>query len=201
MGAPHKLSPSLLEFDSGADPEAISMIGLQSNHEPVVVVQRTILVQKKPNSAIVVGDNDVHCAIIVDVPESGAAAHFRQCKRRSSRLGHFLELLSLALIMKQLIWLAERVRDPSQGLYAIHGAVGDKQIELSIIVIVKPFGAETCVRKGRQDQAKFRGSIVKICLPIIDEEVAAFIGQVGFKDVLMAVALEIPSCNAHAGLR
>ena len=77
MGAAHKLSPSLLEFDSGADREAISMTSFQSNQEPMVVVQRTILVQKKPNRAVVISNHDIHCAIIVDVPESGAATHLR----------------------------------------------------------------------------------------------------------------------------
>src|SRR4029079_13155070 len=116
-------------------------------------------------------------------------------------MGHFAEFLSLALIVKQLIWLAERVRVSPQRLYAIHGAVGDKQVKLSIIVIVKPFGAKTCVRKSWQNKAKFCGRIVKISPPIIDEEVAAFVGEIGFKNILMAVTLEVAGSNSHAGLR
>src|SRR3989454_7145020 len=61
--------------------------------------------------------------------------------------------------------------------------------------------AETGVGKRRQEQPKFSRRIVEISTAIIDIEIAAFAGQVGFQDVLIPVIVKIARSHTHAGLR
>src|SRR6266478_3741383 len=201
VSAPHKFSSALVNFDLGANPEAVSVSRFQANQEPVISVEGSSLVQQQPHWAIVVGYQNVDGAVVVDIPESSSAAYLGTGQGGPSNSGYLAKLLSMTFVVEQLIDLVERIGAPAQGLHAVHGATGDKQIQMTIIVIIKPFGTEAGVGQGRAEQVKFNGSIVEVSMAIVDVEIATFVGQVGFEDVLIAVIAKISGGHTHASLR
>ena len=64
------------------------------------MVQGPSLVQQQPRRAIVVSNDDVNCAVIVNVAEGCAAAHFGKGKSRPCDPSHFTKFLSGAFITK-----------------------------------------------------------------------------------------------------
>src|SRR5712691_9836223 len=127
------------------------MSSFQANQEPVIAVQGMILVQQQPRRTIVVRDHDVHVAVVIDVAKSCSAAYPGNGKGGTCDSGHLAKLLSISLVVEQLIDLIKGVRASAQRLNTVHGAVGDKQIQPAVVVVVKPFGAETGVGKRRQE--------------------------------------------------
>ena len=128
----------------------------------MIVIQRPILVEKEPQWTIIVGDHYVDRAIVINVTECRAPTHLGQGKSRPGRLGHLAEFFASALVVKQLIRLAERIRSPPQRLDPIHRSIGNKQVEESIVIVIKPLSPKSSVRKSRQEQARFGGSIMKV---------------------------------------
>src|SRR6266480_4907349 len=201
VGAPHEFSSVLANFDPGTDRKAISASCFQANQEPVITVDKSILVQQQPHRAIVVGDHNVDGTVVVDIPESRSAAYLGNRKGRPSNSGYLAKLLSIAFVVEQLIDLIERIRAPTQGRNAIHRTVGNKQIQMTVIVIVKPFRTESGVGQGRLQKAAFRGGIVEISMSIVDVEITTFMSQVSFEDVLIPVIVKVCGGHAHTGLR
>src|SRR6266567_248788 len=100
VGAPQEFSPVLAHFNFGADPEAISVGRLQPNQEPVIVVQEVRLVQQQARRAIVVGNHNVNCAVVVNVAKGRAAAHFGKGKSWSCDSSHLSKFPSVTLVAK-----------------------------------------------------------------------------------------------------
>src|SRR5262245_19021082 len=71
--APQRLLPLSERRHSRPDPEAIIFNSFQSNHKPMGA--RADLIQQQPRRAVVIGDNDIDVAVIVDVAEGSPAAH------------------------------------------------------------------------------------------------------------------------------
>src|SRR6266404_5531004 len=178
VGAPHEFSSAVANLDPGTDPKAIAASCFQANQEPVVALEKSGLVQQQPHRAIVVGNHNVDGTVVVDIPESCSAAYLGNRKGRPSNSGYLAKLFSIALIVEQLIDLIERIRAPTQGRNAIHSTVGYKQIQMTVIVIVKPFRTESGVGQGRLQEPEFHGGIVEICMAIVDVEIATFMSQI-----------------------
>ena len=87
---------------------------------------------------VAVRDHDVDGAIVVDIPESSSAAYFGNGKGWPRNSGYLAKLLSVALVVEQLIDLVERIRTPPQRFNAVYSAIGDEQIQMTVIVVVKP---------------------------------------------------------------
>src|SRR5947209_20518711 len=139
----------------------VAMSSFQANQEPVIAVQGVIPVQQQPRRTIVVRDHDVDVAVVIDVAESCSAAYPGDGKGGAGDSGHLAKLVSIALIVEQLIDLIKGIRASAQRLDTVHGAVGDEQIQPAVVVVVKPFGAETGVGKRRQEQPKFSRRVVE----------------------------------------
>ncbi len=67
------------------------------------------LIQKQPRRPVVVSDDDVSIAVVVDITESGAATDFEQLERGTRRI-RGVDELSFSVIVKELIRLAQRIR-------------------------------------------------------------------------------------------
>ena len=128
MDTAHKGSFSMAEFHLGADPEQISLLGLQMNQKPMIPIERTTLIQQKAHRAVVVGDHDVDRSVIVDITKCSAAAHLSQSKNGPAAGVTSAELLSIAFVVKQQIGLPKRIRSTSQRLDAVHCAIRNEQV-------------------------------------------------------------------------
>ena len=71
--APEGRPSRSLHPDPRSEPEAVAGWLLEPDLEPVVARPR--LVQQEPDGAVVVRDDDVGVAVVVDVSECGAAGH------------------------------------------------------------------------------------------------------------------------------
>src|SRR6266478_5033135 len=201
VGAPHEFSSVLTNFDPGTDSKAISASCFQANQEPVIALEKSSLVQQQPHRAIVVGNHNVDGTVVVDIPESCSAAYLGNRKGRPSNSGYLAKLLSIAFVVEQLIDLIERIRAPAQGRNTVHSTVGDKKIQMTVIVIVKPFRTESGVGQGRLQESEFRRTIVEVSTAIVDVKITAFMSQVSFEDVLISVIVKVRGGHTHTGLR
>src|ERR1043165_8434341 len=75
--------------------------------QPVILISDSV--QEEPRHAIVICDEHIRVAVVVDVSESRAATDLKQTKSLASLLRDFKEASS-ALVMKELVRLPQRIR-------------------------------------------------------------------------------------------
>ena len=165
------------------------------------VVAAADVVDQQPGLAVVVGHQDVHVAVVVDVAERRAAADLRQLKRGAAARGDVLES-PVAQIAEQQLSLVQRkgIVDVSQRLDRLHRAVDDERVEPAVVVDVEPGRAEAGVRAARRSEPRSRALLLEEARPVVDVEVVAFSRQVRDEQVFVAVVVEIAGVDAHAGL-
>src|SRR6185437_15393227 len=113
-------------------------------------LRRPDLVQENPQQSIVVGNDEIDAAIIVEVTDGKASPDLgkRECASRS--VSHIFEM-SVAEIVQQLLCLMQRkgVMRPDLFFDYMDGAVGDDDIGPTVIVVIEERRAETCIGGGR----------------------------------------------------
>src|SRR6185503_6379356 len=100
------------------------------------------LIEKQPRWSIVVRDQKIGIAIVINITERSTTPNFQQ---RKLRLIDDLNKTPFPRIAKQLIRLAQRKRIllPHQLRQQLHCAIRDEQIEPPIVVVIKEERAET----------------------------------------------------------
>src|SRR5438045_7805445 len=78
--APERGMSGALDANPGADPEPVAGL-VEADLQPVVPGDS--LVEQQPHRTVVVGDDDVHVAVVVDIAECGAAADLRAREGRA----------------------------------------------------------------------------------------------------------------------
>ena len=64
------------------------------------MVQGAGLVEQQPRGAVVVGNHNVNCAIVVNIAEGRSTAYFGEGQSRPGDSGHLSKFLSVAFIAK-----------------------------------------------------------------------------------------------------
>src|SRR6266496_2975929 len=100
MGTPPDRSPVQAKFNLGAHREAVSVGRLQPNQEPVIMVHGASLVQQQARRAIVVGNHNVNCAVVVNVAEGRSTAYFGEGKSGPCDSSHLSKFPSVTLVAK-----------------------------------------------------------------------------------------------------
>src|SRR5215510_7086859 len=158
------------------------------------------LIKQEPRWSIVVGDQQICIAIVINITGGYAATDFEQRKLRS-RLGAHFDETSLSGIAKKLVRFAQRERIflAYQVRQQLNSSVGDKQIEPAIVVIIKEESAKTREATPRHSQAGFASTILEESLAQVNVECVGLIHQVSHKDVFGAVAIDVACIDAHTG--
>jgi hypothetical protein len=107
------------------------------------------LVDQQPDRTVVIRDDDVRIAIVVDVAEGRAAPDFRQPKDSAAAIGDVLEP-AVAEIPEQLLPLVQRegIVRPRQRFDHANGAVDAEHVQPSVVVDVDPRRPEARIRKA-----------------------------------------------------
>ena len=140
---------SALDVHEGAEARAVGGAIVEPHLEPRGIGADAV--PQQPHGSIVVGDQDVGVAVIVEVAEGRAAADLGTCEV-PGRPGSRSRELSGAQIAEQLIPHPVRHRLPALGLDDVDGAVGDEQVQPAVVVVVDPVGAEPGERRRRLRQ-------------------------------------------------
>src|SRR6266853_5910641 len=101
------------------------------------------LIKTQPCRPVVVGDQDIGVAVVVDITKGCAPTDFEKLEGLAGR-ARDVDELSSAVIMKELIRLAQgiRVTLAYQLRQQLNGPIRDQQIEPPIVVIIEEQRAE-----------------------------------------------------------
>src|SRR4029077_15202779 len=92
---------------------------------------------------VVVGDHNVDRAVVIDVAERGGAAHFSDLKHRPALARRVAKPFATSLVMKQLLALGIWKSTALLGAQDRDAAIGNKQIQPAVVVVVEPLCAES----------------------------------------------------------
>ena len=159
------------------------------------------LVQQQAHAPGRVGHQHIGVAVVVDVSERGAAAHFRQLEHRSGAIRRRLEALA-ARVAEHLVALVqrERVVRPERFEVQDDGAVHRDDVQPAVVVDVDPGGSEAGVRQARRADAERGAPLAEQAGAVVDVQRAALAGQLGDEEVLVAVVVEVAGVDSHVGL-
>src|SRR5439155_25297790 len=76
--------------------------------------------------------------------------------------------------------------------------IGDKQVEPTVVVVIKPFCSKAGEAVGGFRQPGLRRDVVKFQIAVVTKQTGALPGKVGDKDVVAAAALGIFGGYAHS---
>src|ERR1044071_5623683 len=125
--APEGILAAAEDTDPGADGEVIRPGRFQFQNQPVPASPG--LVAEQLNRPIVVIDDDVDGAVIIDVPECNPPADLSSLKGRTGRRGRLAQPFTAALIVEQLASLGIRKSAPLTGPHDRNATVRNKQVE------------------------------------------------------------------------
>src|SRR5260370_16778099 len=153
------------------------------------------IVQQQRRIAVV-GDDDIHVAVVVEVGESSAAAHVGGLKSVAGRLRH-LDELSFAVVMKQRIDLfvggfLRRLLD-----LRIDVAVGNKQIKPAIVVKVEKASAETEDVVGGYGDTNLIADFLETAFAVVMPDVIGRLLEIGDLKVQPAAVVLAAMQQAH----
>ena len=116
--------------------------------------------------AVIVGHHDVDVAIVVQIAESSASAGLLQGERRAAidRL-----IAAQPVVQPELIELPQGQRGRK-----IDRAVGREEVQVAVVVGVKPAGAEARVGHAAGGQPSRAGAILEPADAVVDEQGIAF---------------------------
>src|SRR3989442_1707918 len=103
------------------------------------------VVMQNPRRTIIRRDQYVDAAVIIDVPEGGAAAHAQLRENRSGIAAFINESPFPSRIADQQVALEEGIRLTALFLAQCNCPVRQKQVEPSIVIEIEPAGSETGV--------------------------------------------------------
>ena len=157
------------------------------------------MVDQQPRRPGVVAHQHVDVAVVVDVPERGAAPRLRRFERRAGLLRHVREA-AVAEVAEQRPALI--VGKPPRGAprprrdRAVHG----QQIQPAVVVEVEPGGAPPGVGEAAGAEPRAGAAVLEPARPVVDVEVVPLAVQVGQEEVLVAVVVEVARVHPHARL-
>ena len=180
------------------DPRAEHVAGrcpCESQSDPMMAVGD--LVDEQPSPAVVVGDEDVHVAVVVDVAEGRPAAHLRRCERGAGAIRHVGET-PVGEIAEQLVALC--VREGRAGVLAdvLHRAVDCQHVEPPVVVEVEPGGSEAGLAEAGGAEPGRGASVREEGSPVVDVDRVRLTRQMGHEQILVAVVVEVAGVDAHA---
>ena len=77
-------------------------------------------------------------------------------------------------------------------------AIGDKEVEVAVVVVVEKIGAKAQRFVAILGQAGALGDVVELSLPIVTVQGISLLGKVGHKNILQPVVVPIPELHPHA---
>ena len=135
--------------DPRADAVAVALDALEADVQRAG--RRADLVEEQPGRTVVVGDDDVDVAIVVDVPKGGSPGDLHELERRSGFASNLVKT-AVAAASEKLVPLLKRIGPISQGLDVAHRAIDDEQVQPPVVVVVEPPGSESGVADARRTQ-------------------------------------------------
>src|SRR5256885_4308291 len=125
------------------------------------------VVEEQLRRPVVVRDDDVGVAVVVDVSEGRAAADRGAPEHRAGARWHVIEA-SVREVSKQLLRLVQRKRIVRlrQRLNRLHGAVDGEQIEPAVVVVVEPRRAEARERQAGGRKTRPRAGILETAFAV-----------------------------------
>src|SRR5258708_6045724 len=120
------------------------------------------LIKKQPCRPVVVGDQDIGVAVVVDITKGCAATDFEKLESLAGR-ARDIDELSSAVIMKELIRRAQGISVPlaCQLRQKLNGPIRNKQIEPPIVVIIEEQRAEAGESMSGHSQPRLAGAVLK----------------------------------------
>lgn len=154
--------------------------------------------QQQAEGSFVVAHQKIGVPIVVDVADGEATADFEAGKCGAAARGPVFETATF-LIAEKLFGLAEGERIPlgQQLVEQLDGTRDGDQIEPAVAVEVEEGGAEAGEGQAGRRQSQGRGAIGEAAVAEVDVERVFFALQVGQKEVLVAVFVEIAHRNTH----
>src|SRR5205823_10890321 len=180
----------ILAANIPASPVRVALSGDESQSEPRI--RAADLVTKDAQRAIVVVDDEVDRAIVVEVARREPPSDFGELERGTAGRRAFLEF-PIAQIVKELLPLMQRIRIAllPKRFDQMDGAVRRDDVEPAIVIVIEKNGPEAGERNARRRDADFDAAVVEIPAAAIEEQGALLARQVREKDVVGAVAVEI----------
>src|SRR4030095_11140469 len=86
----------------------------------------------------------------------------------------------------------------AQSFHNRYCAVGRKEIEPSVVVVVEPSNPEPCERETGSRQAQLQGHVAERT-SMVTIESASFGGKIRDQQIFISVIVEIPRSHAHSG--
>ncbi len=158
------------------------------------------VVDQQPQRPVVVGDDDVGVAVVVEVAEGRAPTDLRQPECGARRRRHVLEA-AVPKVAKQLLALMQwkRIARLRERLDGLHRAVDGQQIEPAVVVVVEPGRAKAGVAQAGRGEPRLRAPVLERARPVVDVEIVTLARLLGDEEVVVAVVVEIAGVHAHAG--
>ena len=164
------------------------------------VAGRAHLIHQHARGTVVVEDDHVHAAVVVQIPRGHAPPHLKLRKGRPRGIGDVDEPPT-AIVPEQVAPLLERIGVSAPRLRGEvpHGAVHHDHVQPAVVVVVQQ--ARTESGEAQAEQPRFHRPILEEPLLDLPIEDIAFVVEVGDEEVLVAVAVDVAGVDPHAALR
>src|SRR5438552_4094516 len=155
------------------------------------------LVMQKNRGSIIDRDQDIHRAIVIKISDGHPTGGKRLSEQRAALRTYILE--TFASVAEQherflVFHLAVQTLDEVIGI-----AVGQEQIQIAIVVVVKKFQPPTTHQPGGRADTSRSSLIVKGLVMTVLIYGKHFAVDIGYEQVHPAVFIEVRRIHSHAG--
>src|SRR6266480_2669741 len=153
----------------------------------------TAIVPQEFRSAVQVVDHNIDIAIIIQIPKCDAAAYTSLQKGAAELKAYFCKGSVTVVLMNEVaLAIAWDLR--------VDMAIGNKQINPTVIVVVEKLGTPTDIRETYSSDIGSVGNIGERIVTIVVEEGVVVVIEVSFEYVQLAIMIIVSHGNAHASL-
>ena len=174
-------------------PDAVTITLNADRFDQHGIVRIATIVAQQLRPAIQIVDDHVDIAIIIYIAEGGSPARVFFRKRSAQLCGHFGKG-PVAIVLVNEIALAVAWQ------LGVDVAVDDKQINPTIVVIVKELGSPTHVRKTYRGDFSSVGNVGERIEAVVMVERVVVVVEIGYEQVEPPVMVVVAYCYAHASL-
>ena len=188
------------DLELGADGVAVAPGALEANRTQWFFDLR--VVAEQGGRAVLVVDDDVDVAVVVDVAERRAPAHVLgvevRARRRGSPAGTACRLVDVAEEQGDLL-VVDRLAE--QAAVVVDVPVGHEAVGPAVVVEVGQRAAPADPRHGVGRQAEERRDVEEDPLAQVLVERVVLVGEIGDEQLGQAVAIDVLGVHPHPRLR
>src|SRR5580700_11064993 len=167
------------------------------NAQPVISPAR--IITKEERGTIINGDQNVDCAIVIEISKRQTTrGHWQREKRTALGADVFERIAGAVKQDERLVIAALAVQGGNE---VVRIAVSEKQIQISIVVVIKKLQAPAAHRSRSFGNSRGNSQVIEGAVMIVPVNGKILAIKIGHEQVLPAVLIEVSRVHAHPGTR